>query len=194
MSCVSGFKRGFGAMALSFFAFILSIAVAAALYGTLSDAAEKSEYSQQIISSVSDKLSKKISDTADDSIEKLQLPAFIQSDAKNASNKYGENAAGKIAEKTVNILTAIVIMLLTYILSKIIIALIKGIIHSVTSLPVIHFTDSLLGFVFGAFIGVIWVGVIYYSSGYLSMLPQLPAVGEQYASSVLVMLISDFII
>ena len=183
ITCVTGFKRGFGAMALAFSAFILSIIASYFLYGVIYDFSVNSNYGKQIESNITEYISKKIDETADGSIEKLNLPVFIKKDIKQSD---ADNSSKTAAVKAVKFIS--------YILARLIILIIKHIIHSVTSLPVINVADSLLGLVFGSLTGIIWCALLYFFVSYLTLIPDLKIVGEQYYSSVIVTVVSDFII
>ncbi len=191
ITCVTGFKRGFGAMALAFSAFILSIIASYFLYGVIYDFSVNSNYGKQIESNITEYISKKIDETADGSIEKLNLPVFIKKDIKQSD---ADNSSKTAAVKAVKVLSAVAVMFISYILARLIILIIKHIIHSVTSLPVINVADSLLGLVFGSLTGIIWCALLYFFVSYLTLIPDLKIVGEQYYSSVIVTVVSDFII
>lgn len=186
--CVIGYKRGFGAMALAFSAFLVSLVITYELYNPIYQFIQKSELGGKIEAGISEHISQSINDKTDESIKNLDLPMFIKKDIN------GVIPIDDVAKKALKVLSTVFSMVLSYLAARIILTILRRIIKSVTSIPVIHFTDSVLGMALGALTGVIWCALLYFTAGYLTLIPSMKFINTQYFSSVIVTVISDFLI
>ena len=184
-SAAIGFRRGFGSMAISFAAFALSIVLTFILYENVYNIFISTDFGIGIQKSVTEGITKSLSEST---AEKLPFLYWgIKSDSTDAVNRI-------ISVKAVKVITSLAVLISSYVLSKLLIAILKRIIKTATSLPVIHLTDSLLGLAGGLLLGVVWFGLIYLVLSYLILVPDIPYLKNQYESSVIIMLITDFII
>ncbi len=186
--CVIGYKRGFGAMALAFSAFLISLLITYLLYNPIYNFIQKSEIGEKIEHNISEYILQSINDKADESIKKIDIPVFIKKDVN------GIIPVDEAAQKALKVLTTVFSIVISYFAARIVLSLIKRIIKSVTSIPLIHFADSVLGMLLGALTGIIWCALLYYTLGYLTLIPSMKFINNQYYSSITVTVISDFLI
>lgn len=188
MACITGFKRGFTATALSFSAFLISIIATYFLCSIVYNCVIEEEFGKKLEMNVTEYISDKFEDTTENGAESIKLPAFI----KKEINK--ENSpVNAVAQKTVKLILSAATLLISYLLIRLAIYIAKKFLHSVTSLPVIHQTDIITGLVFGMLIGIIRCAILYILMGLVTVIPNLNYLENQYYSSVVVTLISDFI-
>lgn len=186
--CVIGYKRGFGAMALAFSAFLISLLITYLLYNPIYNFIQKSDIGEKIEISISEYISQSINDKTDESIKSLNLPMFIKKDVN------GIIPVDEAAQKALKVLTTVFSIVISYFAARIVLALIRRIVKSVTSIPVIRFADSVLGMLLGALTCMIWCALLYFTLGYLTLIPSMKIINNQYYSSIIVTVISDFLI
>lgn len=186
--CVIGYKRGFGAMALAFSAFLISLLITYLLYNPIYNFIQKSDIGEKIEISISEYISQSINDKTDESIKSLNLPMFIKKDVN------GIIPVDEAAQKALKVLTTVFSIVISYFAARIVLALIRRIAKFVTSIPVIRFADSVLGMILGALTGMIWCALLYFTLGYLTLIPSMKIINNQYYSSIIVTVISDFLI
>ena len=191
LSATFGFRRGFCSMLFSFVAFFLSIVITLTLYGSFSQKVLNTEIGKEVQTSVSEGVNKYLSDITAQTIDKLPFMSLAENNTD--TNNDTDAISAKITKKAIDIIMAVILLVCSYIVSKIIIFLLRKILHTVTGLPVIHLTDSVLGLICGVFFGIVWSAVIYTAVGYFSLIDSIPLLKSQFESSIIVLLISDFI-
>lgn len=186
LSVAFGFRRGFCATLLSIAAFALSVIITLTLFNVFSEKLLETEFGKKIQISVSQGIEKYISDASDKTIGKLPFLNFNS----NTNSSLKED----LHKKSVEVIISLILLICAYIVSKLTIFLLRKILHIATGLPIIHTADSILGGVCGMLIGLIWVAVIYLCSGYFSLIDSVPVLKTQFNSSIIVLIISDFIL
>lgn len=188
-----GFRKGFGAMAVSFFAFAISIALTVCMYQSVYSAFMSTDFGNKLEGIISADVEKRISDITDGTLDKLPVIRLI-SDNPMSEGKNSDGFSEAVTEKTVQAAVSIAILILTYILSKIIVAIIKAIVNKTCQLPVIHAANSVLGLICGLMLGFVWGAVVYLASGCCVLISDIPAVKNQFDTSLIVLLISDLVL
>ena len=189
-SAFLGMKKGFSQMLLTCLVFLGSIAFVIIIYSFLGDVILKSEYGQNIYSSISGSIEEYITAKENDIIDNAPyLSVLGLNDVFEKNKEFFDD----ITLKTIRALLAIPLLIISYFILKILVYFVRKILRKTTSLPIIHGIDSILGGVCGVLSGFILSGIIYFISSYIQLVPMFEFVREQFSSSYIVLLINDFV-
>ncbi len=179
-----GYKKGFSQMLLSLGAFLLSFFLVWAIFNFIGDAFFESEYGNKLTSGIAEGIETRISEFTDIGSDF----SFFDTNAENAE----PNAfSAFLAKKVLKAILSIPLLIISFILLKLLIFLLRRIVATTTKLPVVGTLDSLLGSVLGAIIGVFVVTVLYFVLGYVQVLPAMDFLKEQFAESYIVIFINS---
>jgi len=184
LSVALGYRRGITAILFSFAAFAVSVVITVTLYNTFSEKLIDTKFGQDISKSISEGVCEYVESLQDETINKIP---FINAEIAGKSQE-------KMTKKAVKTVMSLLLLLGAYFASKIIILILRKVLHFATGLPIIHTADALLGSMGGLLLGIIWMSIIYIYSGYLSLMNSTPFINEQFNSSVIIMFISDLIL
>ncbi len=182
-----GYRKGFTQMLLSCAVFLFSIVLVAGIYNYLGDFFLQSEYGEALLNDAAKGMGEYVSNF-ETSIE-TQVP-FL-SGLINTDNTSGNVIAQSLAEKAIKSLMTIPLLIVSFVLLKLLVFLVRSIVTKTTTLPVVGTVDSLLGSICGLMVGILVVSVLYFILGYIQILPSMAFIKEQFDSSFIVILIND---
>ena len=179
-----GYKKGFSQMLISLGAFLFSFFLVWAIFNFIGDAFFESDYGTKLTSDIAKGMETRISeitdigsgfDFFDTSSEKAEPSGFLDF----------------LAKKVLRAIFSIPLLIISFIVLKLLIFLLRRILKKTTKLPVIGTLDSWLGAALGAVIGVFVVTVLYFVLGYVQVLPAMDFLKEQFAESYIVIFINS---
>jgi len=194
ISILLGYRKGFSQMLLSCAIFLFSIVIATSIYNNLGDYFLKSEYGSELHASVSSSIGEHLADMENSAIENVPYLALIGISSDNNEQLIDiREISDKLSLKAIKAALVVPLLILTYILLRMLIFVIRIILKKATELPVIHGIDSLLGSVCGLIMGIISMILIYMLISYIQFVPAFKFINEQFSSSLIVLTINDFI-
>jgi len=177
-------------MFFSLVTFIISIILAFTLYNAVGDYVLKTETGSQIKSEIAYS-SEEIFN------QNLESIPYLSSLTKVIFGKNGildfEFFSDKLAEKTVKTLITVPVIIIIFFTFHLVSFIFKKIANVVNELPVIGSVDRLLGMICGVLKGLISAGVLFIALFFLQFIPYFDILHEHFNSSVIILLINDFI-
>ncbi len=195
-SAAQGYVKGFSKMFVSLLTFALTIVLSIAFYTGFADTlAETTDFGIRTSSSIASQVNAVFEEKQDSAIENTP---YLSSLSKVTSNREGiidyTRLSDKIAKTATKVLITVPAVFLIYLCLKTAIRILKRLLGSIASPPVLHGIDGLLGMICGILRGIISVGTVFVILIFVQFVPMLTFVGQQFDSSVIVLLINDFIL
>ncbi len=182
-----GSKKGFSQMLISCGVFLFSIILIAGIYNYLGELFFSSEYGSLALEKVTQSIDEKVFDI--DSQLSSNVP-FLNGIFTKSFQNAGDFAV-PLAQKILKTLISIPLIILSFVILKLLVYIVRKIVLKTSSLPVISTIDSLLGGICGAIFGILSVGIMYYILAHIQFLPSLKYIREQFDSSLLVLFLND---
>lgn len=195
VSVFMGYKKGFAQTLLSFAVFLFSIAIVTGIYSYLGDTFFESDYGMKMLSNVSQSIEEHIGNAENDILKSAPYLSVLglrkENDSATAINN--KSIADTLASKSLRAMMAIPLVIISFIILKILVFILRQLVKRTTSLPIIRSVDSILGSVCGLLTGVMASILIYVIAGYIQYIPELDFVKEQFSSSLIATVVNDFI-
>lgn len=193
LSVFMGYKKGFAQTLLSFFVFVFSIALVSGIYSYLGDTIFESDYGTKFVSNVSQGIQEHIENAENDILESVPYLSLLGLGKSGNNNVNTKSIADSLAVKSFKAIIAIPLIIISFIILKIVVFILRHLIKKTTSLPIIRSVDSILGCLCGFLTGVIGFILIYAIAGYIQYIPEFDFIKEQFSSSLIAMAVKDYI-
>lgn len=191
---LSGYRKGFSHMAISFFAFVVSIILVFFIYDYAGDALLESEYGKEMQGVISENINEQFEKIEDNAIENVPYIASISTMTSNGDKIIEfSKLSDSIAKNSVKSLLSLPVILLSFAIMKLIIYIVRCVVRKTTSLPIIHGADCVLGAMCGFLLGVFTIAITFLLLSFIQFIPSMALIREQFNSSAIVLLINDFI-
>lgn len=186
-----GYKNGITKMLVSIVIFIFSISLVTHIFTLSEERFFASEYGAGMVEEVSRNINEKLEKFNDKIIDVSPFLGkyIINTESRQATEKAVQN----LSRKCVQIIITIPLIIISFIIFRLILLLIKYFVSKATKLPVIGGIDSVLGSVCGLITGVVLVWLMYTSLCYVRFLPSAAFIEKQLGDSLVVMVFSDFL-
>ena len=190
-----GYRKGMSQMIITCIVFLFSIAIVAGIYNQLGNAFFESDYGLQKTDELSTAISERLYNFEDKALENAPYLSVLGISKSESSPSLIDidGISLKIAKKALKTVFSIPLLLLSFFILKLTVFLLKKIVKRASRLPVLHGIDSLLGSLCGLFISIILVALSIFALGYLQFIPSLSFMAQQFDSSIVVLIINDFI-
>ncbi len=184
------FRRGFVMSLFSALSAAATLIVMTVFYKPFVAAVKSSPLGISLTESFRRRVADMLTGTAGDAIASSTAPGFIKDIMRSGTQSAGD-AAAACADRSMEVLIAVVTFVALMLILKILLRLVPGIIRTVTRLPVVHQADKLLGLGIGVILGFVWVVVAVYCAGLLSLAPSFEFLDAQIADSFFLDLINS---
>ncbi len=188
-----GYRKGMSQMIITCIVFLFSIAIVAGIYNYLGDMLFNSEYGLQKTNALSSAIGERIHDFEDKALESAPYLSILGISKSDDSLIDVDDISHKLAKKVLKTVLSIPLLLLSFILLKLIVFLLRKILKKASQLPVLHGIDSLLGSICGLFMSVIFAALTIFVLSYIQFIPSFTFLSEQFDGSIVVLIINDFI-
>lgn len=191
---LSGYRKGFTSMAISFLAFVVSIIFVFIIYNYAGELLLESSYGKKMQINVSENVSNQFDKIEESAIDKFPYIASISKITINDEKiiDFGK-LSDVIAKNAVKSLLSFPLVIISFIITKFIIFLIRTLVRQTTAIPIIHGTDCILGAMCGFLMGIFAVAIFFLMLSFIQFIPSMRFVQEQFDSSAIVLLINDYI-
>ncbi len=164
ISVFIGYKKGFLRTVAGFLSIVFSLILAMAFQGPVSDALENTVIYDTVYQTAATVIEAPFSTTnkiTDYGTNELNLPKKITKNMQKNIDAAADNAEKEIAKTVAESAMKIIALLLIFAVSRILIFVIMTLINFVTKLPLIGWSDGLMGALFGVFRGMLIVYIIF---------------------------------
>lgn len=153
LSVIMGYKKGLVNVIFNVFAFILALVITFILYKPVTSLVINNT---QIDESITQTIIEKGTIDSNDSEQEGNFEAYIGNYAIETANNTVESLAKTVAENTVSV----IVMIALFIVSRIIVILLKFLFNSIAELPIIKQFNKAGGLVYGIIRGIVIIYVI----------------------------------
>lgn len=153
LSVIMGYKKGLVNVIFNVFAFILALVITFILYKPVTSLVINNT---QIDESITQTIIEKGTIDSNDSKQEGIFEAYIGNYAIETANNTVESLAKTVAENTVSV----IVMIALFIVSRIIVILLKFLFNSIAELPIIKQFNKAGGLVYGIIRGIVIIYVI----------------------------------
>lgn len=186
-----GYKNGITQMLISIVIFIFSITIVTQVFGHLEAEFFDSEFGSGMVDDVSNGINGEIDSLRDTITENSPFLGkyLFNDDSRQAT----ENAVKDLSKKSVQVIVTVPMIIISFIIFKLLLSLVKFLASKTTNIPIIGGIDSILGSICGLVVGIVLVWLIYMSVCYLQFLPSAAFLKNQIDDSLVLMVINDFL-
>lgn len=192
-SVLLGYRKGMSQMLLSCAVFLFSIIIAMSVYNYISAQFLKSDYGVKLHDTIASGISEQIKEIENNAVEKAPYLALIIPNSNEENNTGMDDVSDKLANKAIKVVITIPLLIASFVLLRLAIFLFKALLSKATKLPVIHGIDALLGSFCGLLMGIICMSLTYLLASYIQFIPSMEFIADEFSSSLIVLLINDFI-
>lgn len=195
MAVFIGYRKGMSQMIITCVVFLFSLAIVAGIYNHLGNVFFESEYGLNKTNELSASISEKLYHIEDKALENAPYLSVlgISKSENDISIIDIDQISIKIAKKVLKTVFSVPLLLLSFLILKLSVYLIKKFVKRASKLPVLHGIDSLLGSLCGLFISIIIVALSIFVLSYMQFIPSFTFLTQQFDSSVVVLIINDLI-
>ena len=186
-----GYKNGITRMIVSIVIFAFSIVIVTQIYKTLERNFFDSRFGKELVFSVSDNVNGEIKKITDSIV--VDAPFLAKYFITDETLVSAESAVEQLSKKVVQALITIPLLIISFLLLKLILFLVKLLTSKTQKIPIIGGVDALLGSVCGFGVGIVLIWITYMSLCYLQFLPSAVFLQKQLDDSLVIMLITDFL-
>lgn len=191
---ILGYYKGFTEMFLSLFSIVLSLIIAFFIYEPVSDVLYKTDYVKNINYDIYENINETIISEQNKLLENTPfLSVFLEKSKSDDGLIDYTQFSQKLADSVTKTLVIIPSYIIVFLLSRLIIFIIRIILKGFSKLPLVNFLDSILGMLCGFFLAIAVNGLIFTALMYIQFIPELSFIQNNFDSSIIILLINDFI-
>ena len=184
-----GYKKGLIGVAFSILSFIIAILIAVIIFKPVSTLIiEKTTIDDKIHAFITEKVAIDIDEKAEEGVQTVTVDSsinkYLKEPLEGAKNATIENASIAVADQITEVAIELVVFLIVYIVTRIIMMFLKGVIDLVAKLPIIKQFNKIGGTIYGVAEGIVIVLAVFAVISFLS-LSTTSALAEQINQSML---------
>ncbi len=187
MFIVSGYKKGLALSLVNTCSFLFALVLTAIFYKQVVTWAAATRLGMLLTSNIQNGVNAMLSGNAELLVSELPLPEVLTRGI--AGGAYLRDITDVLAVNVANAVITILTVIVLFIVIRILLALLKGPLQFVASLPVIKQVNQLAGAILGVFTGFFWLYVIVGAVGLFSFFPAVGAAAELISQSTFVSLL-----